>query len=181
MKSVLRQKGSINRHVRTVSWFCSPLGGTSMRTRRLLALALGLAVVLAFGQIVSAGKTPGGRDEPKAEGKPALGKGKRAQEFIAAFEKGDAKAVAAFWTENADYVDQTGREFKGRAAIQKMYEKLFAGKKGMKLNIIITSTRTVGTDVALEDGITEITTADSALPSAARFSAVLVKKGGDWF
>ena len=39
---------------------------------------------------------------------PAPGKGKRAQEFIAAFNKGDAKAVAAFWTQDADYVDQVG-------------------------------------------------------------------------
>jgi uncharacterized protein (TIGR02246 family) len=147
----------------------------------MLALASALAVVLAFGQIVSAGKTPGGRDEPKAEGKPAPGKGKRAQEFIAAFEKGDAKAVAGFWTENADYVDQTGREFKGRAAIEKMYERFFAGKKGMKLNIIVTSVRQVGSDVALEDGITEVTPAEGGLPSAARFAAVLVKKDGEWY
>ena len=127
-------------------------------------------------------------DEPRAaaapreeEPKPEFGKGKRAQAFIAAFEKGDAKAVASFWTENADYVDETGREYKGRAAIQKMYEKFFADKKGLKLNIIVTSVRPVGTDVMLEDGITEVTTGDSALPSSARFSAVLVKKDGEWY
>ena len=94
--------------------------------------------------------------EPRAEAapreeepKPEPGKGKRAKEFIAAFERGDAKAVAAFWTETADYVDETGREYKGRPAIEKMYEKFFAGKKGLKLNIIVTGARMVGSDTAL--------------------------------
>lgn len=152
-----------------------------MRKRRLFGLAVGLAVALACGLSVGVGKMPAQPAQPAARDNEAPGKGQRAKEFIAAFEKGDAKAVAAFWTEDADYVDQIGRQYKGRAAIEKMYEKLFAGKKGMKLNIIVTSARMVGTDVALEDGITEVTPAGGGLPSAARFSAVLVKKEGSWY
>jgi uncharacterized protein (TIGR02246 family) len=144
-------------------------------------LALSLAAALAVSQFSAAGKVWGQAPQPQAKGKEELGKGKRAQEFIKAFEKCDAKAVAAFWTENADYVDQTGREFKGRAAIQKMYEKYFAGKKGLKLNIIVLSARMVGTEVAIEDGITEVSPAEGGLPSAARFTAVLVKKDGEWY
>jgi uncharacterized protein (TIGR02246 family) len=147
----------------------------------LLGLALSLAAALAFGLIMAIGKMPAQAAEPKAEEKGALGKGKRAQEFIAAYNRGDAKALAAFWTEDADYVDETGREFKGRAAIQKMYENFFAHNKGMKLNIIVTSTRMVGNDVALEDGFTEVTPASGGPPSAARFSAVLVKRYGEWY
>ena len=150
-----------------------------MITQKRGRLALGLGIALAVGQLVAAGKMPLQAAEPDTKDKETLGKGKRAQEFIAAFEKGDAKAVAAFWTENADYVDQTGREFKGRSAIEKMYEKFFAGKKGMKLNIIVSSARMVGSDVAIEDGITEVTPAGGGLPSAARFSAVLVKRYGE--
>jgi uncharacterized protein (TIGR02246 family) len=112
---------------------------------------------------------------------PGPAKGKRAQEFIAAFHKGDPKAVAAFWTETAEYVDENGRKFKGRPAIEKMYEKFFANNKGMKLNIIVTSARMVGTDVALEEGITEVTPAAGGLPSSAHFSAVLVKRDGEWY
>ena len=66
----------------------------------------------------------GGR---KAEEKEQPAKGRRA-EFIAAFNKGDAKAVAAFWTPDATYVDQVGREYKGREAIEKLYEKVFAAR-----------------------------------------------------
>jgi uncharacterized protein (TIGR02246 family) len=155
-----------------------------MTARRFsgLALALALAVSLGAGHFVTAGKKPAEAAQPKGGDKSAPeGKGKRAQEFIAAFEKGDAKAVAAFWTKDADYVDQTGREYKGRPAIEKMYEKVFAGKKGMKLKIIITSARMVGTNVAIEDGITEVTPADGGPSGAARFTAVLVKKDGEWY
>jgi uncharacterized protein (TIGR02246 family) len=152
-----------------------------MRWRSVWALALLLAGILAFGQFVAAEKKAEKRDEPKAEGKTELGKGKRAQEFIAAFEKGDAKAVAGFWTETADYVDLTGRHYKGRPAILKMYEKFFADSKPMKLNIIVQSARMVGTDTAIEEGITEITPAEGGLPSASHFTAVLVKKDGEWY
>jgi uncharacterized protein (TIGR02246 family) len=148
-----------------------------MRKRSVFGLAFSLAVC----QFLAGGMMPARAAEPKAEEKAQLGKGKRAQEFIAAYNRGDAKALAAFWTEDADYIDETGREFKGRAAIQKMYENFFDHNKGMRLNIIITSTKMVGNDVAIEDGITEVTPAGGSLPSAARFSAVLVKRYGEWF
>jgi uncharacterized protein (TIGR02246 family) len=115
------------------------------------------------------------------KGDEAPGKGQRAQEFIAAFNKGDAKAVAAFWTPDADYVDQVGRQYKGRAALEKLYQKLFSENKGAKLTITVTSVKMVGTDVALEEGITEVAPADGGPPTAARFSAVLVRKDGVWY
>ncbi len=151
-----------------------------MRIQKLLGLALVLAVALGVGQL-SVGKTPRKPEEPKAKGKEAPGKGKRAQEFIDAFNKGDAKAVAGFWTPDGDFVDQVGREIKGRAAIEKMYEKVFAARKGAKLTIIVGSVRSVSPDVALEDGLTEVTPADGGPPTTARFSAVLVKKEGEWY
>jgi uncharacterized protein (TIGR02246 family) len=152
-----------------------------MITRRWRGLALCLVVALTIGQFLAGGRTPSQAAEPKAEEKAALGKGKRAQEFIAAYNRGDAKAVAAFWTEDADYIDETGREFKGRAAIQNMYEKFFSQNKGVKLNIIVRAVRMIGNDVAIEDGISEVTPAGSKLPSTARFTAVLVKRYGEWY
>lgn len=124
---------------------------------------------------------PARAEEPKARDKEEPGKGKRAQEFIAAFNKGDAKAVAGFWMEDATYIDQVGREYKGRAAIEKMYEKAFAGRKGAKLDIHVISAKLVSPDVALEDGITVVTPADGGPSTAARFTAVIVKKDGEWY
>jgi uncharacterized protein (TIGR02246 family) len=152
-----------------------------MRMRNLLTLAMVLGIALTTWQIVSAGKEPAKPDEPQSKGAVEPGKGKRAQEFIAAFNKGDAKATASFWMPEATYVDQAGREIKGRAAIEKLYEKVFAGNKGAKLTVNVTSARPLTPDVAVEDGTTEVTPANGDPGTVARFSAVLVKKDGEWY
>src|SRR5262249_16114947 len=80
-----------------------------------------------------------------------------------------------------EYVDQVGRKYKGRAALEKLYAKLFAGQKGAKLTLHVSSARLVSPDVALEEGTTEVTPADGGPSTAAAFSAVLVKKDGEWY
>ena len=44
-----------------------------------------------------------------------------AEAFVGAFDKGDAQAVAAFWTPDGDYIDQTGRLSKGREAMKRPF------------------------------------------------------------
>jgi uncharacterized protein (TIGR02246 family) len=150
-----------------------------MRIRKLY-VALGLGVALAVGLPLADRQDQVLRADPaKVAVEP--GKGKRADEFIAAFNKGDAKAVAEFWLPDGDYIDQSGREIKGRAAIEKLYEKVFAGQKGAKLSVTVTSAHMVSDDVGLEDGITEVTPADGGPGAVARFSAVLVRKDGVWY
>jgi uncharacterized protein (TIGR02246 family) len=105
---------------------------------------------------------------------------KRGEAFVAAFNKGDAKAVAAFFMPRADVVDTEGHHLKGREAIQESYQKLFAEAKGAKLFIRVTSMRIVRPDLALEDGLTEVDF-PSGPPSAARYTVVYVKEGGEWF
>src|SRR5262249_4469018 len=158
----------------------SLLRGVSMKTRRRLALALGFAAILAVGGFVAAGRLPADADGRKAEEKEPLAKGRRA-EFIAAFNKGDAKAVASFWTPDATYVDQVGREYKGRTAIEQLYEKTFAARKGAKLAIHVPAAKLLSPDVAMEDGVTEVTPSEGGLGTSARFSAILVKKDGEWY
>ena len=139
------------------------------------ALWAGLAVALTAGLILCGNQLPAQHDPPKT------GPGKRGMEFIAAFDKGDAKAVAEFWTPDAEYVDQAGRSYKGRPAIQKLYEKILAEHKGAKLSIHVSSSRQITPDVELQDGITEVTPSDGGPPTVARFAAVLVKKEGTWY
>ncbi|HVS38511.1 MAG TPA: SgcJ/EcaC family oxidoreductase [Gemmataceae bacterium] len=105
---------------------------------------------------------------------------KRADAFTAAFDKGDAKAVAAFWTEDGDYVDETGKQMKGRAEIEKAFTEFFAENKGVKVQIHTESLRFVTPDVAVEDGVTSVAEPDGAPPSRARYTVVHVKKDGQW-
>jgi uncharacterized protein (TIGR02246 family) len=151
-----------------------------MKIQKQWALALGIVAIVAAYGYVAAGRTPAVAEERAARDKEQPAQERRA-EFIAAFNKGDASAVAAFWTEDATYVDQVGHEYNGRAAIQELYEKVFAARKGAKLAIHSTASKMVSPDVLLNDGVTEVTPADGGPPTTARFSAVLVKKDGQWY
>jgi uncharacterized protein (TIGR02246 family) len=151
-----------------------------MTVRQRFVLALGLAAVLAAGGFVATGRTSSEAQERKAEEKEQPAKARR-EAFIAAFNKGDAKAIASFWTPDATYIDQVGREYKGRTAIEQLYERVFAARRGGKLAIHVTSAKQVSPDVTLEDGITEVTPSQGGPGTLARFSAVLVKKDGEWY
>src|SRR4051812_25150358 len=93
---------------------------------------------LALSAVLCAVAAWPGRAEEKADPKDEAALLKNAEAFVEAFHKGDAKAVAAFWTTDGDYVDQTGRHLKGREAIEKVFAGLFAENKGLKLRITIT-------------------------------------------
>ena len=53
-----------------------------------------------------------------------------ARAYEQAYAKGDAPALAAFFTEDADYTSDDGREFSGRAAIEAVLRDAFRINKG---------------------------------------------------
>jgi uncharacterized protein (TIGR02246 family) len=106
---------------------------------------------------------------------------KNAEAFVEAFGRGDAKALAAFWTPEGDFTDLTGHKLVGREAIEKSFAELFAEHKGLQLRIDITGLRFVTPDVAVEDGTTAAIRPDGLPPSRARHTVVHVKKDGKWF
>jgi uncharacterized protein (TIGR02246 family) len=105
---------------------------------------------------------------------------KTAQAFTEAFEKGDSKAVAAFWAEDGDYIDLSGRRLQGRATIENAFKDFFTENKGLKLRIDVDSVRFVTPDTVIEDGITSVIPPDGAPPSQARYTNVEVRKDGQW-
>lgn len=143
--------------------------------KKTLATLSGLAVVATLGYVLTMQSA-----KTQAQDKVPPGKGKRAQEFIAAFNKGDAKAIAGFWTPDGDYTDQLGQKYKGREALEKLYTKVFANNKGAKLSIQVISAKLLAPDVGIEEGINEVTPADGGPPTVGAFSAVVVKLNGEW-
>lgn len=124
-----------------------------------------------------------GDDEPK---KPKKGEGDLAtiraavESYVDAFNAGDAKRVAAHWSENGVYVRRdTGEKAAGRAAIQSMHEQLFARQKGIKLKLAVDSLRLITSDVAVEDGTAWVTSPgeDEELTT---YSAIHVRGKGGW-
>src|SRR5947208_14301415 len=116
-----------------------------------------------------------------AESDPRMGEiTKTAEAFVEAFHKGDAKAVAAFWTPDGDYVDENSRVLKGQKAIEGSFAELFAARKGLKVRIDFASLRFPAPDRAIEDGTSTVLAPDGSEPSRARYTNVLIKKDGHW-
>jgi uncharacterized protein (TIGR02246 family) len=105
---------------------------------------------------------------------------KNAEAFVAAFHKCDAKALAAFWTMDGDYTPLTGHPLKGREAIEKTFREFFSQHKNLKVRIESLTLQFVTPDVAIEDGTSEVFSADGGPPSRVRYTNVHVKKDGQW-
>jgi uncharacterized protein (TIGR02246 family) len=133
-------------------------------------------VALLLGAAVGPGLAQEGKDHAKDEAVLA----KNGEAFIAAFHKADAKALAALWTEEGEYVHQTGRRVKGRDAIEKAFQQFFKEHKGLKARIDSHSLRFVSPDVAIEEGVTEVFAPDGAPPSRSNYTIVHAKSNGKW-
>ncbi len=101
-------------------------------------------------------------------------------DFVKAFEKGDAKAVADSWTEAGEYIDEDGTTLRGRAAIADAYSKAFAKKKKLKLEVTVDSIRFPSKDTAIEEGYAKTYKGDSEQPTSARYSVLHVREGDRW-
>ena len=55
--------------------------------------------------------------------------------YVAAYNRGDAKAVAAHWSDSAEWISPSGERFEGREAIEKEMEALFAENKGVRIEV----------------------------------------------
>jgi uncharacterized protein (TIGR02246 family) len=110
----------------------------------------------------------------------------RVTEFTEAFNKGDAKAAAAFWTEDATLVNPAGVTGKGPAEIEKVIASDIATiVKDTKSEMKIVLYRPVGKDAAwidLEQTVTGMKAPDGKPmpPMTFHVPALVVKKGKTW-
>jgi len=131
--------------------------------------------------IQPAGDRPATRDsDPRknADDIDAIREGSRA--FVAAFNRGDARGVAALWATDGDYIDEAGRRFLGRVAIEKEYARFFDEHKNSQIRIIIDSLRLVSDGTAIEDGHAILDPAPAGAPATSKYMAVHVKVDGKW-
>jgi uncharacterized protein (TIGR02246 family) len=150
----------------------------------ILLLVLTVMMVLATGLATLAesiaGKEPVavvGEKQQTAEEKPVRA---TAEAFTAAFNAGDAKAVAALWTADCEYIDESGRETRGRDAIEKEYAELFRAKPGVQMETSVSSVKILGPAVALEEGTTILKGPKGRFVSRGYYNAVHVNENGKW-
>ena len=93
----------------------------------------------------------------------------------------DAKAVAAMFTAEAEYVDSDGVVFHGRDAIEAEYKAIFAMSPVGSVDIDLISIRPVASGVLTEEGISTFTPKDQDTSSRTRYTATHVKQtDGTW-
>jgi uncharacterized protein (TIGR02246 family) len=124
------------------------------------------------------GHAPSAADPATAAERAALQKTQTA--YVAAFNAGDAKKLAAFWATDGEFVDAEGRSFKGRDAIVKEFAAFFAGSKGATLEITTESLRFVSPGVALESGTSRLTRPADGAANRAAYSIVHTRRDGKW-
>lgn len=144
-------------------------------------LSASLALTLVAGDALAQARRP----TPAA--KPAAAKTSdedviraQAAEFAALFAKGDAKGIAATWTEQAEYADDANVILRGRTALEAAFSKFFSEHPGAKIEFRIDSIRFPSRDLAIEQGLSVTTTDAAELPSSTRYLVVHVREDGQW-
>ena len=133
--------------------------------------AAGGALVLALVSRVAFAPEAAGADADEAVIK------RRAPEFVAAWNKHDTKALAAFWTEDGDFVGPWGRKAAGRAELEKLFADEHTGTgpyRESTLEVKGDTVRLVTPDVAMEDLEVLVTGAYAPNGSKAPTTTLLV-------
>jgi uncharacterized protein (TIGR02246 family) len=125
----------------------------------------------------SAGFSPGQETAKQSPEMAAVAANDRAYE--AAYAKGDIKALADFYTEDISYTAEDGRVLAGKAAVEASLRAALAANEGAKLTIHLDTVRVLSPDVVVEKGSTTVVSKDGE-EASAMFTAVHVKKDGDW-
>lgn len=121
----------------------------------------------------AAGQEPGQEAEERAIRATA-------DEFVRAFNAADARGIGALWASDAEYTDESGRAFHGRAAIEKEYADLFQENRGATMAVTIESLRFLGPDIAIEKGVAKVKRAAENSGTASRYTVVHARRDGQW-
>ena len=100
-------------------------------------------------------------------------------QFVRDYNRGDSKALAALFTEDAESIEPQGERFRGRDLIERRFVETFAASPGVKIAIEAASIRFLSPDVAMEEGQTVIAPAKEAR-LIRPYIALLVKRDGRW-
>ena len=102
-----------------------------------------------------------------------------AREYERALERGDGRALAAFWTAEGDIVDDHGQVHNGRESVAATTTPRDPATHA-KVEIRQKSLRFLSADVAVEDGTVSVTPPGAATSASGWFTAVWVKADGGW-
>lgn len=119
-------------------------------------------------------------EEPPAAASPQAAVLASAEAFVEAFNRGDAAAVAAFWTADGSLIDASGVVFQGRKAIEAMYAAMFEKHPGARIELAVARIEFPTAAVAVEDGFARVVSDAAGTSGVGRYTAVHVLEDGRW-
>lgn len=111
----------------------------------------------------------------------------RSQEFVAAWNRHDPKAMAALWIRDGDLINPFGQVANGREAVEKLLTNEHSTfMKGTTFTIANMKARMIKPDVAMVDWDVEISGMHGSdgspmAPLKVHINQVMVKQGGQWW
>jgi uncharacterized protein (TIGR02246 family) len=99
--------------------------------------------------------------------------------YTSDFNNGNLNGVMAHVAADAEFIDNGGKQYKGKADLAKVLKYALADLKGSKLKSTITSIHFLRPDVAVVDGMADVTAPDGTTVSG-RFTSTWTKSDGKW-
>jgi uncharacterized protein (TIGR02246 family) len=136
----------------------------------------------AAGQPPATPATPAAAAQKAPEERPADRDAVREalDSFAAAFGKGDAKAVAARWTADGEYVSDDGTTIRGHAALEKDYAEFFTKNPGNALEVEVDTIRFPSRDTAVVEGHFKLRMGKKKELVVSRCSFLYAREDGKW-
>jgi uncharacterized protein (TIGR02246 family) len=99
--------------------------------------------------------------------------------FARSFAAGDAKTIAAMYTEDAELIDENGERVQGRPAIEELYAGIFQSRPHSTIDIAIESLHFLSPEVGKEEGHTRVRSAGES-ETLRRYTVLYVKLDRKW-
>jgi uncharacterized protein (TIGR02246 family) len=101
-------------------------------------------------------------------------------QLVAAYKRGNAKAFAALFTVDGEYIDASEVVFHGRKAITDEFTIFFRETTGSSMKIDVKSIRSIGRNLIAAECVTQFREAEAATPSPGKCRMVCVREGEGW-
>jgi uncharacterized protein (TIGR02246 family) len=156
---------------------------------KVLAASLGVMALAATLGLVAAQDRPAQEPRPAREEQPRPAPEREPDvraisdllaSFVKAYNAKDAKALGDLFTADAEIEDEDGDVTRGRDAIVERFTGIFKEGKGDKLTLEVDSLRFLGTDIAIEEGASSLSTGADTPPVTNQYSVIYARQGGRW-
>jgi uncharacterized protein (TIGR02246 family) len=102
------------------------------------------------------------------------------QALVKAYGQRDAKAFAAVFTAEGEYIDEAGVVYHGRPAIEAEFDRFLKANPDTTIQVQLESTRGVAPGIIAADGATQFTQTKDHSAISGRCSLICAKEGNKW-